>query len=513
MRALTDAVWMILVGCVCAGFLWVSWNLADFRRPNSIRADTPIHPQSVAGTSLGVMPDVHWEDRSYSTSVPTSALPFKMSSYSMSGPEFLTDPAAAVAHSIAVGDVSGDGRDDLVFLSRRDAPNPANGQMEVYAAYQRVDGRLGPAVRIAESGNNLAYQLLVADLDRDGVDDVITAAGDGSGILLLRSNANGTFRSSVAVIGYHQDIVATDVDRDGHLDVLVDTSNTSATVVHGDGQGGIARISTLPLPSSAVRTTGDVTGDGLDDLILATIYDRPLQEFRVYPALLSGGYASPAVYYRPLDANQTSSIAVGDFNGDGRGDLVLDEAKDGAGLHLYFQDAQGNLVPSLGIARERGSSSNSLIATDLDRDGQTDLAIAHSGWGYIGYYLQTATGFTPETLVNAYQFQGRYTYFATGDLNHDGCGDLVIARSYSQSPVLLFGQGCALPRVSADCRYPAARVPGSGQQATRPASPVRVAPFGIMSTHLAEAPIPGEDARLGHDGLRIGSVPRGQADP
>ena len=384
-------------------------------------------------------------------------------SYSMAAPEFLSDPAAAQARSIAVGDVSGDGRDDLVFLSLRTAPNPADMRMEIYAAYQRIDGRLDAAVKIAESGNNLSHELLIADLDRDGAGDIITTTVDS--IMLLRSNADGTFTSSTAVVGDPYEPVVTDVDRDGHLDVLVDSSNTSATVVHGDGRGGIDRTSTLPLPSSAVRTTGDVTGDGLDDLILATIFNRPLEEFRIYPALASGGYAAPVVLSLPLGSNMTASLAVGDFNADGRGDLALDEGKDYANLRLYFQDSQGNLGPSLDIARQRGGSTNSLIAADLNRDGRTDLAIAHSGWGYIGYYLQTDTGLTPENVINANQYMGRWDYFATGDLNHDGCGDLVVSR-WSQSPVLVYGQGCAIKRIVAvTCRYETVAVDGSLQAA------------------------------------------------
>ena len=225
-------------------------------------------------------------------------------SYSMAAPEFLSDPAASAARSIAVGDVSGDGRDDLVFLSVRWAPNPVDIRMEMYAAYQRGDGRLDAAVKIAEWDYEFAYQLLIADLDRNGVGDIITTAANS--VMVLRSNADGTFTSSTIMAGDPHDLIVTDVDRDGYLDVLVDSGDMSATVVHG-GSGGIDRTSTLPLPSSAVRTTGDVTSDGLDDLILATIFGRPLQELRIYPALASGGYAAPVILC-PADRCQPDSV-------------------------------------------------------------------------------------------------------------------------------------------------------------------------------------------------------------
>ncbi len=482
MHKRSGAAWVIVASGVCAGLLWASPGLADFVRQSLLpRAGVPAREdfdaQPVAGAMIaGTMSDA--EFRAGATSRPSPrgrvgiAAPAMLPAfigqqpYSMAAPVFLPDPAAVAARSIAVGDVSGDGRDDLVFLSLRSAARPWEVRMEIYVAYQRGDGSLDPAVKIAESDNSFAYQLLVADLDHDGVGDVITT--DSRGVLVLRSNADGTFTPSTAAVGDTFDIVVTDVDRDGHLDILVDSSNTVATVLHGNGHGGIDATSTPPLPSSAVRTTGDVTGDDLDDLILGTIFGRPLEEFQIYPALSSGGYAAPVVRSLPLGSNHTAALAIGDFNADGRGDLVLDEARGEANLRVYLQDAQGTLGPSLDIPRNQGSGV--LLAADLDRDGKTDVAMAHNGWSYIGYYLQTNTGFTPENVIDVNQNFGRANYFAAGDLNHDGCGDLVVSR-WSQSPVLLYGQGCGPQRV-ADCRLPPMLVGSRDIAAARLASPL-----------------------------------------
>jgi FG-GAP-like repeat len=491
----SGAVLVILASGLCAGLLWASQGLAELvRRPSISRASVPAGAEPDARPHAGATFSARPRGRVgvAPPSMPTVSL--EPPPYSMAAPEFLSDPAASQAYSIAVGDVSGDGRDDLVFLSRRFTPNPSDTRTEIYVAYQRGDGHLDAAVKIGDSGNNLAYQLLIADLDCDGVGDIITSTGNG--VMVLRSNADGTFTSSTTVAGFPQDLIVTDVDRDGYLDVIVDSSDTSATVVHGNARGVIERVSTLPLPSSAVRTTGDVTGDGLEDLILATIFNRPFEEFRIYPALASGGYAAPVLLSLPLGSNHTSSLAVGDFNGDGRGDLALDEARDGANLRLYLQDSLGNLAPSLEIARQRGSGL--LIATDLNRDGRSDLAMAHSGWGYVGYYLQTGTGFTPENVIEAYQFQGRLNYFAAGDLNHDGCGDLVVSRS-SQSPVLLYGQGCApRPRI-ANCRLLPVAVQGSGLVAAGLASPLVRQHNDDAGVNVREGLARGAGARFGRD--------------
>jgi len=239
-----------------------------------------------------------------------------------------------------------------------------------------------------------------------------------------------------------------------------------------------------------------VTGDGLDDLILGNIYNRLLRDVDVYPALASGGYGPPVALSRPVSASMTSSLAVGDFNGDGRGDLMLDEGSDTANLHLYLQDSQGRLVPTREIARERGAGA--LIVSDLDRDGRTDLSIAHIGWGYIGYYLQTPTGLAPETVINAYQFMARVNFFASGDLNSDGCGDLVVSRG-SQSPVFLYGQGCPRPRI-ANCRLPPTLMVDAGPQATGPTSPAAPPHSDRTGAYVAAGPGRTPTARPAYNG-------------
>lgn len=511
MHKRSGAVLVIVAGGVCASLLWASQGLADLaRRPSiswaSVLAGAASNDRLRAGGKpsarawAGATPSARPRGRVGVAPPSMLTVSLEQQSYSMAAPEFLSDPAASAAEAIAVGDVSGDGRDDLVFLSLRSAPTYS--RMEVYAAYQRGDGRLDAAVKIAELGNAFEYQLLIADLDRNGVGDIITTTFND--VTVLRSNGDGTFTSSMAAAGDPHELIATDVDLDGYLDVLVDSSDTSAIVVHG-GPGGIDRTSTLPLPSSAVRTTGDVTGDGLDDLILATIFNRPLEEFRIYPALASGGYAAPVVLSLPPGSNPASSLAVGDFNADGRGDLVLDETKDYANLRLYFQDSQGNLAPSIDIGRRRGSGS--LITSDLNRDGRTDLAIAHSGWGYIGYYLQAGIGFVPETVIEAYQYMGRgRNYFAAGDLNHDGCGDLVVSR-WSQSPVLMYGQGCVVrPRI-ADCRYPAVEVAGSGLEAAGLVSPLVRQRNGDVGANIREGLTQGVGANFRRNGHGVRGVP------
>ena len=486
---------MLVASAACAGVLWIPEKMADPVHPaprpqNDASTDTLSDARKDNQEYAAILsyfahkPLSRWfrtpagesnapsHDRASSAALSMPATPVAPPSYWMSGPEPLTDPAAATAHSLALGDVSRDGRDDLVFLSLLGAMAVEDYVSEIYVATQRADGSLGAAVRVGDSGNSFSRQLKIADLDRDGFNEIITTTVDG--VMILRSNADGTFTPHTTPAGDPYDILVTDVDRDGYLDVLVDSSDRSATVVHGDGQAAFDRVSTLPLHTSGTRATGDVTGDGLDDLILGNVLDGLMEDSLIYPALPYGGYGAPTVLSLPLGSSPAVSFVVGDFNGDGRGDLVMNQVGRDANLRLYTQDAEGKLRAPVEIARY--SASGPMIATDLNRDGRTDLAIAHTAWSYVGYYLQANGVLMPETLIDAYQSQGRETYFAAGDLNHDGCGDFAIARS-SQPPMLLFGKGCApRGRIAACCSRPLAverspvAVAGLASPPTRPRS-------------------------------------------
>lgn len=252
MHKRSGAMWVIAASGLCAGLVWASQGLADLvRRPSIPRASVTAGAEPDARLRAGAMFSANPSSRVRVAPPTMPALSLEQPSYSMAAPELLLDPAAARAHSVAVGDVSGDGRDDLVFLSLRSAGNPMEGRVEVYVAYQRSDGRLDAAVKIAESNGIFAYQVLVADLDRDGAgDDIVTTTADG--VLVLRSNADGTFTSSTAVTGDPMDLTATDVDRDGHLDVLADSSDMSATVV---AASAAYRHCRCPRPRFARRAT------------------------------------------------------------------------------------------------------------------------------------------------------------------------------------------------------------------------------------------------------------------
>jgi hypothetical protein len=173
-------------------------------------------------------------------------------------------------YSIAVADVNGDGKPDLLTA------NYYTGNSNNAAAVLLGNGNgTFQAATTYSVGGFISYGLAVADVSGDGKPDLLTANSSGrAGVLLGNSSGTGTFQAATTYAtasGVTLGIAVADVNGDSKPDLLTTVSNGMAGVLLGNGNGTFQAATTYATGGSNPNgiAVADVNSDGKPDLLTA----------------------------------------------------------------------------------------------------------------------------------------------------------------------------------------------------------------------------------------------------
>jgi FG-GAP-like repeat len=350
-------------------------------------------------------------------------------------------PQLVPAFALAAGDVTGDGKVDIVTT------DTLLMNAGLYVVLNKGDGTFGSPLTVDEatSGNSV----LSADFNGDCKADVLVPGFDSTNnvdtIDLLLSNGDGTFQKPISVdLPFNNTLalVSADFNDDGKLDFAVNGVEDPGVVIGLWSSGAWSTPTTYHAsdnpgssPEIGGLAAGDLGGSGTPDLMEATA-----SAVCVLRNDGHGGFSAAPVCYAASQGFTGDTVAAGDVNGDGKVDVAL-----GLGA-----TATGNGMSAVNIFLGNGDHTLGSPATvmvpapfygpvalvDVNNDQHLDLVTYYGGGtGNPGFtvWLNDGTGSFPATPSATYPAGGGPQQPAYGDLLGNGLTGMIAVNQVGES--------------------------------------------------------------------------------
>ena len=340
--------------------------------------------------------------------------------------DFATGPEPS---SVATGDVNGDGKPDLVVASF--------GSNVVSVLLGDGLGGFGAKTDFATGMN--PRSLAIGDVSGDRKSDVVVANWGSDAVSVLLGDGAGGFgaKTDFATGMTPRSVAIGDVSGVGKPDLVVANWGSDAvSVLLGNGAGGFgAKIDFATGTNPVSAAIGDMNGDGKPDLAVANWNSATVS---VLLGDGAGGFGARSDF---ATGAYPYWVAIGDVSGDGKPDVAAANYCCNT-VSVLLGDGAGGFGAKTDFAT--GSGPASVAIGDVSGDGKPDLAVAN--YGYYGFDSNTVS----VLLSNGAGGFGAKTDFATGsgyvggsprsvvigDVNIDGKPDLAAAAG-DGVPVLL----------------------------------------------------------------------------
>jgi FG-GAP-like repeat/FG-GAP repeat len=393
-------------------------------------------------------------------------------------------PAGLKPFAMAASDVNGDGKPDLLVLS---GPDPSTIEDTFAVLLNNGDGTMGTPTPVFQGAIGFGA-ITMGDLNHDGIPDavvtdqgiVIIFLGDGHGgftkSFVDATNGEGAFVSAATLADVNHDgnvdlilaesgfvavyagvgdgtfqaaevarlltsvapaIAAGDFNNDGMLDVAaVQEDFNNVSILLGNGDGSLASHHDTPLFSETglnAAIVTDLNGDGKADAAFAQYSQDSMGnisgEITAILGNQNGTFELPT--FRGRTDIGINGLVAGDFNGDGKPDVVTPSVNDNGGLAVFFGGGDGTFgTPIESFLEPHGLNIVPLAAGDFNGDGKTDLAaIAEPDTTTnnfsIHVLLSHGDGTFQDTVLPGLS-NGGVPGITTADLNGDGKWDIVV---------------------------------------------------------------------------------------
>ncbi|MEH1919023.1 beta strand repeat-containing protein [Nostoc sp.] len=362
------------------------------------------------------------------------------------------------------GDINGDGIDDVIIGAFRASPNGSySGQSYVVFGSKNdfdaqfnlstLNGTNGFTINGINEGDGLGWSLSSAgDINGDGIDDLIIGA--------RFADPNGSYSGQSYVVFGSKD----GFDAQFNLSTL---NGTNGFAINGIEEGDFSGWS--------VSSTGDINGDGIDDLIIGAFFADPNGNRSGQSYVVFGSNGDFDAQFNLSTLNGTNGFTInginesyslgwsvssaGDINGDGIDDLIIgapDASPNGelSGQSYVVFGSKGGFDAQFNLSTLNGTNGFTINGTDIvdysgrsvssagdiNGDGIDDLIIGEGGSGESYVVFGSKGGFRAQLDLSTLNGTNGFTLngyggspfsssvsSSAGDINSDGIDDLILS--------------------------------------------------------------------------------------
>lgn len=328
---------------------------------------------------------------------------------------------------LETADFNGDGNPDIVATNSDDGGNSPGRTVAI--ALGKGTGRFNaPDYGSSPSNNSM---VMAADFNNDGRLDMVTGNATNNAVSIHLQDVNGNFVPAPVFNvtvggGFNQgpaSVATADFNNDGNIDIAApDFLSRGVTILLGNGMGGFTSSSVILNTnhgSPAFLRTGDFNGDGKVDLVVLT------KSQLTFAILLGDGTGQFSVLNGLGTGNQAGpdTVAVGDFNNDGAADLAIARFWQASVIVMY---GSGNGTFAFSLIFPVAEYPMMVRAADLNNDGKLDLVtVPETNHGMMNVLLNDGTGIFGTPVP--YQIAGAGNDLAIADFDLDGKVDIIAA--------------------------------------------------------------------------------------